>query len=133
MRRSIPRLLMRTISRGIVAASISRSICLSIFLTPLAIAADAPRAARSAHLFYTAPEADWFYNELTVERSTPGSYFVACGFSHGYFGMQELADGTKVVLFSVWDPGEQNDPNSVAEKDRVEILYKADDVGVKRF
>src|SRR5260370_29989444 len=133
MRRSRPRRVMRTIARGVVAASISRSICLSTFLTPLAIAADAPRAARSVHLFYTATEADWFYNELVVEQSTPGSFFTACGFSHGYFGMQELADGKKVVLFSVWDPGSQNDPKSVAERDRVEIVYKADDVRVKRF
>lgn len=97
-------------------------------------AADAPpRAARSVHLFYTAPEADWFYNELTVEQSTAGSYFMACGFGHGYFGMQELGDGKKVVLFSVWDPGNQNDPKSVADKDRVETIYKADDVRAKRF
>ena len=51
-----------------------------------------------------APEADAFYNELTVERSVPGSYFMACGFRHGYFGIQELPRGRKVVLFSVWDP-----------------------------
>ncbi len=60
-----------------------------------------PRAARSVHLGYPAPQATAFYNELTVERSTPGSYFMACGFSHGYFGIQELADGKKVAIFSV--------------------------------
>ena len=86
-----------------------RNLCLtiaavSLLLTIAASAADPPRAARSVHLFYTAAEADWFYNELTVEQSTPGTYFMACGFSHGYFGMQELTNGKKVVLFSVWDP-----------------------------
>ena len=116
---------MRNLSLTIIAVSLVLAITTS--------AADPPRAARSVHLFYTAPESDWFYNELTVEQSTPGSYFMACGFGHGYFGMQEPANGKKVVLFSVWDPGNQNDPKAVADKDRVETIYKADDVRAKRF
>jgi hypothetical protein len=35
---------------------------------------------------------DVFYNELTVERSTPGSYFMACGFTGGYLGIQDLPE-----------------------------------------
>ena len=93
-----------------------------------------PQAARSVHLWYAAPPGNVFYNELTVEESTSASYFMACGFNHGYFGMQELMPGEdKVVLFSVWDPGEQNDPNSVAVARRVEVLYQAADVRVGRF
>ena len=76
--------------------------------------AEPPRAARSVHLGYPAPEAAVFYNELTVEQSVPGSYFMACGFSHGYFGIQELGDGKKVVIFSVWDPTKGDDPNARA-------------------
>ena len=45
-----------------------------------------PRAARSVHLGYPASEAAVFYNEMTIEKSVPGSYFMACGFRHGYFG-----------------------------------------------
>lgn len=48
----------------------------------------APRAARSVHLWWNAPEGTDFYNEMSIEQSTRGSYFMACGFSHGYFGMQ---------------------------------------------
>jgi hypothetical protein len=92
-----------------------------------------PRAARSVHLGYVAPEALLFYNELTVEKSVPGSYFMACGFNHGYFGIQELTNGKKVVLFSVWDPTKGNDANAVAQDRRVEVLYKADEVVAKRF
>ena len=93
-----------------------------------------PRAARSVHLSYPAPPGMLFYNELTVEVSTPGSYFMACGFNHGYFGIQELMPGEgKVVLFSVWDPGQQDDPNTVAVDQRVEVVDQADDVRVKRF
>ena len=94
---------------------------------------EAPRAARSVHLAYPAPEADAFYNELTVERSVPGSYFMACGFSHGYFGVQELSDGRKVVIFSVWDPTTGDDAQQVAPELRVETLHRDPDVEVKRF
>jgi len=92
-----------------------------------------PRAARSVHLRYPGPDATGFYNELTVERSVPGSYFMACGFRHGYFGIQELVDGKKVVIFSVWDPTRGDDANAVAKERRVEVLYKADDVIARRF
>jgi len=92
-----------------------------------------PRAARSVHLWYAGPKADLFYNELTVEKSVPGSYFMVCEFSRGYFGIQEQDHGRKVVLFSVWDPGKGDNPNQVPEKDRVEVLYHADDVVAQRF
>jgi hypothetical protein len=92
-----------------------------------------PRAARSVHLGYVAPEATVFHNELTVERSVPGSYFMACGFNQGYFGIQELADRKKVVIFSVWDPTKGDDPSAVALAHRVEVLYKAHEVTARRF
>src|SRR4051812_24639824 len=49
-----------------------------------------PRAARSVHLGWSAPDSALFYLELTVERSTAGSYYMACGWNTGYFGIQEL-------------------------------------------
>lgn len=116
-----------------------RLTVLALFLAAVVVAraaeppAVAPRAARSVHLGYPAPEADAFYNELTVERSVPGSYFMACGFSHGYFGIQELSDGRKVVIFSVWDPTTGDDAQQVAPEQRVEVLHQDPDVEVKRF
>ncbi|MBN2474040.1 MAG: DUF3472 domain-containing protein [Pirellulales bacterium] len=101
--------------------------------SPAQEAVQPPRAARSVHLFYPAPEATVFYNELTVEKSVPGSYFMACGFNHGYFGIQELANRKKVVIFSVWDPTKGDDPRAVAQDRRVEVLYKGDDVIARRF
>ena len=44
--------------------------------------AQSPRAARSVHLWYKAPQAVEFYNEVKVEQSTDGSYFMVCGFHH---------------------------------------------------
>lgn len=90
-------------------------------------------ACRSVHLQYPAPEGVAFYNEVTVDRSAEGTYFCVCGFRMGYFGIQELRRGKKVVIFSVWEPGRQNDPNAVAEERRVKVLYKDPDVRARRF
>jgi hypothetical protein len=99
-----------------------------------AIAAEPPRAARSVHLSYAAGEGDLFYNEVTVEQSTPGSYFMACGWNTGYFGMQQLRSPTnKVVIFSVWDPTKGDDANKVPLEQRVEVLHEGTGVKVKRF
>jgi len=52
-----------------------------------------------------------FYNEAIVEDSVNGSYFMACGWNSGYFGIQQLGGlADKVVLFSVWDPTKGDDP-----------------------
>lgn len=90
-------------------------------------------ACRSVHLGFPAPEGVAFYNEVTVEKSAAGTYFMACGFDQGYFGIQELADGKKLVLFSIWDPGEQNDPNQVDQEQRVKLLHQGEGVRVGRF
>lgn len=101
---------------------------------PGAVAEDpAPRAARSVHLGYPAPDATAFYLEMVVAESTPGTYFMACGWNTGYFGIQELGDGRKVALFSVWDPTEGDDPAAVAPEDRVEVLHEGPGVRVRRF
>ena len=92
-----------------------------------------PRAARSVHLNYPAADGELFYNEMIVEQSTAGSYFMACGWNTGYFGIQELADHRKVVIFSVWDPTKGDDPHTVQPEERVECLYQAPDVRIRRF
>ena len=72
------------------------------------------RAARSVHLGYPAPDAEWFSNEMIVEKSVNGSYFMACGWNTGYFGIQQLNSPTNtVVIFSVWDPTQGDDPKDI--------------------
>lgn len=90
-------------------------------------------ACRSVHLAYSAPAGTEFYNELTVDQSAPGTYFMACGWGKGYFGIQELGNGKKLVIFSVWDPTAGDDPAKVNDADRVKMLHKHDAVRVKRF
>jgi Domain of unknown function (DUF3472) len=90
-------------------------------------------ACRSVHLGYPAPEGTAFYNEIKVEKSADGTYFMVCGWSKGYYGIQEQANGKKLLIFSVWDPGNQNDPKSVKEDQRVKLLHQDKDVRIGRF
>ncbi len=93
-----------------------------------------PRAARSVHLGYTAPDGDVFYHEMVIEQSVNGSYFMACGWDTGYFGLQQLGNATnKVAIFSVWDPTKGDNPGAVQTEDRVELLYQGEGVRIKRF
>ena len=89
-------------------------------------------ACRSVHLHYPGPEGAAFYNEMTIDKSAPGTYFMAAGWNKGYFGMQELANGKKLLLFSVWDSG-QDDPKAVALDKQVKLLHKDAKVRVGRF
>ena len=88
-------------------------------------------ASRSASA--VAADAAVFTTEMTVLESTPGSYFMAAGWNTGYFGIQELAAGRKVVIFSVWDPTKGDDPQAVKAEDRVECLHSAAGMRIKRF
>ncbi len=90
-------------------------------------------ACRSVHLKYPAPEGTAFYNEVAVDSSARGTYFMVCGFDVGYYGIQELGDGKKVILFSVWDASDKNDPNAVEEEKRVKVVQNDEKVRVSRF
>jgi len=90
-------------------------------------------ACRSVHLGYPAPAGTAFYNEVTIDQSAEGTYFCVSAFNMGYCGLQELAKGKKVLIFSVWDPGDQNDPKAVKEDQRVKLLHKDPAVRIGRF
>src|SRR5579859_5855307 len=114
--------------------ALSIAFCAAFALIGQAAAPQEIRAARSVHLSYPAQPGVLFYNEVVVEKSVNGSYFMACGWNTGYFGIQQLeSPEDKVVLFSVWDPGKGDDQNATAKEDQVETTYQAPDVKVKRF
>jgi hypothetical protein len=116
-----------------------RRFACAALLTALAVASSPADeklkgiACRSVHLAYPAREGAAFYNEMTVEKSAEGSYFMAAGWTKGYFGLQELANGKKLVIFSVWDPTTGDNPMKVDEEKRVKVRHKDDAVRVKRF
>lgn len=97
------------------------------------LAAEGPRAARSVHWGWLAPESELFTTSMIVDESTSGSYFMACGWNTGYFGIQDLGDGKKVIIFSVWDPTKGDDPNVVKAEERVECLFSDPMMRIRRF
>ncbi len=108
------------------------------FLGPPGFSAETPQDARQlTYWWQPSPSASDFYNEMKVDRSANGSYFCVCGFSHGYFGLQQLVDGTKVAIFSVWDPDYPMDlaarPGDVPVDNRVQILFCDPAVKTQRF
>lgn len=116
------------------ATSLLAALCaLSSLQTASAEEEKPPRAARSVHLGWEAPPGEIFYQEMTVEKSVPGSYFMAAGWNTGYFGIQEIKPDHKVVIFSVWDPTTGDNPQAVPDEQRVEVLHNDPDVRIRRF
>ncbi len=96
------------------------------------------RRGPSVHLSYDIPKEkniEWFYNEITVPvGSDPvGSYFMADGFSVGYFGFQVNATDRRHVLFSVWSPFGTDNPQEIPEDKKIKLLKKGDNVHTGEF
>lgn len=95
------------------------------------------RRGPSVHLGYNFPKEniEWFYNEVIVpeEGDIPSSYYMVCGFSEGYFGMQNNSPHQRRVLFSVWSPYETDNPAEIPEEKRVTLLKKGEGVTIKNF
>ncbi len=96
------------------------------------------RRGPSVHLGYnTANEvnAEWFYNEVTVPKGNDvyGSYFMACGFGEGYFGMQVNSPTERHILFSVWSPFNTDDPGKIPDDEKIIMLKKGENVHTGEF
>jgi Domain of unknown function (DUF5077)/Domain of unknown function (DUF3472) len=76
------------------------------------------RRGPSCHLNYKIPTQpiEFFYSEILVPKGEDkiGSYFMANGFSDGYFGIQVNSKTERRVLFSVWE--EDNKPKTIMLK-----------------
>lgn len=90
------------------------------------------RACRSVHLQYKAGTGIVFYNEIKPTQTARGTYFATIGFNSGYFGMQELSNGKKVAIFSVWD-SHSNNKNDCPVNERARTLHQGKGVVIKRF
>lgn len=95
------------------------------------------RNAASVHLGYPIPndtKVTWFYNEVTVKTDPIWSYYMACGFKRGYFGIQVNSPTERRIIFSVWDSGsEAVDRAKVTADDRVQLVAKGRDVFADSF
>ena len=95
------------------------------------------RGAPSVHLWYPAPknaQVNGFYNEVTPKTTPLWSYFMACGFARGYFGIQVNSPTERRIIFSVWDAGDEpTDRSKVAADDKVQLLAKGPGVYTDSF
>ena len=90
------------------------------------------RNAASVHLVYPVDKnikVEAFYCEMTGLEDPIWTYYMACGWHRGYFGMQVNSPTERRIIFSVWDSGnEAIDRKKVIEEDRVKLMAKGEGV-----
>lgn len=94
------------------------------------------RQCRSVHLNASpiAAKADAIYVEVKPIEAANGTYFCASNFSRGYIGMQQIASGRHMVIFSIWDPvNKGDDQHAVPEEERAVLIQKGEGVNTRRF
>jgi hypothetical protein len=95
------------------------------------------RNAASVHLGYPVPvgaKVIAFTNEVTVKTDPVWSYYMACGFRRGYFGIQVNSPTERRIIFSIWDSGNEGvDRSKVLPDDRVQLLVKGKEVVASDF
>ena len=95
------------------------------------------RNTASVHLAYPVPagtKVQAFYCEMTGIEEPLWTYYMACGWHRGYFGMQVNSPTERRIIFSVWDSGnEAVNRNKVGEADRVTLVAKGQDVNAGDF
>lgn len=93
--------------------------------------------AASVHIGYPlgeGQEVEWFYNEVKAQTDPLYTYYEACGFRRGYFGMQVNGEHERRIIFSIWDAGKEAvDRNKVADENRVKLLGKGEGVVADSF
>jgi hypothetical protein len=86
------------------------------------------RNAASVHLMYPVPKetkVEAFYCEMTGLEDPLYTYYMACGWHRGYFGMQVNSATERRIIFSVWDSGgEAVSRQRVADENRVTLVGK---------
>ena len=88
------------------------------------------RRGPSVHLNYLPGEGlgdiEWFYNEVNVPagNDVEGSFFMANGFSEGYFGIQVNGPTERRILFSVWSPFKTDNPGQIPEDQKIILIKK---------
>ena len=100
---------------------------------------DPRRNAASVHLRFptdTAARITGFYNEVTAIDDPVTTYYMATGFSRGYFGMQVNSPTERRIIFSVWDAANgntANDRSTVADENQTQLLAKGEGVEASVF
>lgn len=94
------------------------------------------RQCRSVHLNAApvAAGATAIYVEVKPLEVANGTYFCASNFNSGYIGMQQIASGQRMLIFSVWDPvSKGDDQHAIPEHERAVLIQKGEGVQTRRF
>lgn len=97
------------------------------------------RRGPSVHLAYQIPaeakNVEWFYNEIIVPsgQDKMSTYYMANGFSGGYFGMQVNSETERRVLFSIWSPFVTDNPKEIPDSMKIVLLKKGNTTHVGEF
>jgi len=100
---------------------------------------DPRRNAASVHLAYpTEKDAPitGFYNEVIGVEDPVATYYMACGFARGYFGMQVNSTQERRIIFSIWDAASgqsAKDRSTVSLENQTQLLAKGDGVEASVF
>jgi hypothetical protein len=90
------------------------------------------RNAASVHLAYPVGRGTnikAFYCEVTAVEDPLWTFYMACGWHRGYFGMQVNSPTERRIIFSVWDSANEGvDRAKVAGEDRVTLVAKGEGV-----
>ena len=90
------------------------------------------RNAASVHLMYPVPkgtEVEAFYCEVTAVEDPTTTFYMACGWHRGYFGMQVNSPTERRIIFSVWDSGDEAvSRDKVSDENRVKLMGKGEGV-----
>jgi hypothetical protein len=93
---------------------------------------DPRRNAASVHLGFPVPKetrVEAFYSEMTAIDEPAWTYYMACGWHRGYFGMQVNSPPERRIIFSVWDSGNEGvDRRKVPEANRVTLVARGEGV-----
>lgn len=127
------------IKKGAAIADISSIVLNGTAAEGMHVNTKSRRNAASVHLRYPLPDSmnvTMFYNEVTIPKGCDvlHSYFMACGFARGYFGIQVNSETERRVIFSVWDAGnEVVDRNKVDDENKVKLTAKGENVFADGF
>ena len=95
---------------------------------------DPRRNAASVHLRFPTDSNDvitGFYSEVTAVTDPVPTYYMACGFARGYFGMQVNSPTERRIIFSVWDAASgtnAKDRSTVAAENYTQLVAKGEGV-----
>ncbi len=121
---------------SIASVTVGGDVCPVICVSP-DFSSHFGRRGPSVHLNYNLPDEniEWFYNEIVVpeEGDIPNSYYMACGFGEGYFGMQNNSPHPRRILFSVWSPYVTDNPSEIPDSLRVTLVKKGDSTTINDF